>query len=86
VLFCSTWLRGDGGADDDGDCGSPPLATELSRAGWVSLSDASARFVVNTPVYGDVLVRCQHLHDNGRRETMFRAAFHTGYDSCVSRV
>ncbi|CAN0586382.1 unnamed protein product, partial [Laminaria digitata] len=27
-------------------------------------------------------VRCRHLSPNGRRVSMFRAAFHTGYVPC----
>ncbi|CAN0327670.1 unnamed protein product, partial [Ectocarpus sp. 13 AM-2016] len=31
---------------------------------------------------GDLLVRCRHVSPTGRRVSMFRAAFHTGYVPC----
>ena len=42
-------------------------------------SDGSFAFNVDCIVDGDILVRCRHVNENGKRLSMFRAAFHTGY-------
>lgn len=42
-------------------------------------SDGSITFPIEQVLQGDVLVRCRHLATNGKRVSMFRAAFHTGY-------
>lgn len=42
-------------------------------------SDGSITFPIEQVLQGDVLVRCRHLATNGKRMSMFRAAFHTGY-------
>lgn len=42
-------------------------------------SDGSITFPVEHVLQGDVLIRCRHLSNNGKRLSMFRAAFHTGY-------
>jgi protein-tyrosine phosphatase len=43
-------------------------------------SDGSFSFEANVVLYGDVLVRCRHVDTTtGKRISMFRAGFHTGY-------
>jgi len=42
-------------------------------------SDGSITFPIEQVLQGDVLIRCRHLATNGKRMSMFRAAFHTGY-------
>jgi protein-tyrosine phosphatase len=42
-------------------------------------SDGSFAFNVDCILDGDVLVRCRHINEDGKRLSMFRAAFHTGY-------
>jgi hypothetical protein len=43
-------------------------------------SDGSFSFDVNVVLYGDILVRCRHVDTTtGKRVSMFRAGFHTGY-------
>lgn len=46
---------------------------------WYSPAEGSVRFAVDVPLSGDILVRCRHFGDGGGRESLFRAAFHTGY-------
>lgn len=46
---------------------------------WYHPSDGSVRFSVDTPVHGDILLRCRHMPENRKPVSMFRAAFHTGY-------
>jgi hypothetical protein len=36
-------------------------------------------FNVETPLHGDILMRCRHVSADGRRVSVFRTAFHTGY-------
>ena len=48
-------------------------------------SDGSFAFNVDCIVDGDILVRCRHVNENGKRLSMFRAAFHTGYIPRVFR-
>ena len=45
---------------------------------WVSSSEGSVSFNVDSAVQGDLLLRCRHADPNGSRVSMFRAAFHTG--------
>ena len=42
-------------------------------------SDGSFAFNIDCVLDGDILVRCRHVNENGKRLSMFRAAFHTGY-------
>eukprot|EP00505_MAST-04D_sp_SCG-Rhode-Island_P001769 Stramenopile-MAST_4_protein_1769 len=42
-------------------------------------SDGSFSFNVDCTLEGDILIRCRHVDENGKRSSMFRAAFHTGY-------
>lgn len=42
-------------------------------------SDGSFSFDVNHVLIGDVLLRCRHMELSGKRVSMFRAGFHTGY-------
>lgn len=59
---------------------------------WISTTEGSISFNMECLLQGDVLVRCRHVHGNGslivfpvvftkigKRVSMFRAAFHTGY-------
>mmetsp|Transcript_32400 Transcript_32400/g.64206 ORF Transcript_32400/g.64206 Transcript_32400/m.64206 type:complete len:836 (-) Transcript_32400:189-2696(-) len=46
---------------------------------WVYPSDGPTAFPINLVIQGDILLRCRHLTAAGRRLSMFRAAFHTGY-------
>uniref|UniRef100_A0A7S1BY77 Phosphatidylinositol-3,4,5-trisphosphate 3-phosphatase n=1 Tax=Corethron hystrix TaxID=216773 RepID=A0A7S1BY77_9STRA len=46
---------------------------------WVYPSDGPTAFPVDLVVQGDILLRCRHLTSLGKRLSMFRAAFHTGY-------
>lgn len=46
---------------------------------WAGDSDGSLSFPIENILQGDVLIRCRHLSDSGKRVSMFRAAFHTGY-------
>jgi protein-tyrosine phosphatase len=64
VLFSSTWA----------------LMQEGASIPKYYKSDGSFSFDVNTVLYGDVLVRCRHVDARtGKRVSMFRAGFHTGY-------
>ena len=63
LLFSSTW-RGGQGTDD-------------LQAYYTS--DGVFSFNVDCVLDGDVLVRCRHVDIDGKRSSMFRAAFHTGY-------
>ncbi|RLN83237.1 hypothetical protein BBJ28_00017078 [Nothophytophthora sp. Chile5] len=47
---------------------------------WANTNDGSVSFNVNCMLQGDILIRCRHLTDAGERVSMFRGAFHTGYD------
>lgn len=49
---------------------------------FVSIEHGSISFTVDTPVNGDILLRCRHADPSGARHSMFRAAFHTGYVPC----
>ena len=77
LLYSSIWSPGDA---------TPTAGEMLARAPWVSTTDSSARFSTDVVVFGDVLIRFFHLNANGRRDTMFRAAFHTGCVSLCSGV
>lgn len=57
-------------------------ADEESALTWIYTSDESVSFTVDCAMQGDVLLRCRHLGANGERQSMFRAAFHTGYVPC----
>jgi hypothetical protein len=48
---------------------------------WRSVEDGSATFAIGAPLLGDLVVRCRHVRGDGGRETLFRAALHTGYIS-----
>jgi hypothetical protein len=50
-----------------------------SGDGWISVEEGAARFNMAVPLAGDALVRCRHVAASGERETLWRAAFHTGY-------
>ena len=41
-------------------------------------SDGSSHLML-TVLLIYILVRCRHVNENGKRLSMFRAAFHTGY-------
>jgi hypothetical protein len=46
----------------------------------VTVEEGSKLFVVDTPMHGDILLRCRHVEKDGsKRTSMFRTAFHTGY-------
>jgi C2 domain of PTEN tumour-suppressor protein len=64
-----------------------PPAGENSGTGavelqWISISEGSVSFTVDSAVQGDLLLRCRHADPSGSRVSMFRAAFHTGYVPC----
>ena len=42
-------------------------------------SDGPISFPTEVVIQGDILIRCRHLTKRGKRISMFRAAFHTGY-------
>ncbi|CAM9712797.1 unnamed protein product, partial [Discosporangium mesarthrocarpum] len=67
--------EGDGGEAGGTGAAGPTLP-------WAYTSDYSISFVVDCAVQGDLLVRCRHLSPSGRRVSMFRAAFHTGFVPC----
>lgn len=47
---------------------------------WIGTSEGNLSFHMDVMIHGDVLIRCRHMDlNNGNRESMFRAAFHTGY-------
>jgi protein-tyrosine phosphatase len=47
---------------------------------WIARSEGSVSFHMDVVIHGDVLIRCRHIDPvGGKRESMFRAAFHTGY-------
>lgn len=47
---------------------------------WISTNEGSISFHMDVMIHGDVLIRCRNMDlNNGHRESMFRAAFHTGY-------
>ncbi|KAI9905160.1 hypothetical protein PsorP6_013808 [Peronosclerospora sorghi] len=46
---------------------------------WASTRDGSVSFKIDCMLQGDILLRCRHLTDAGKRISMFRSAFHTGY-------
>ena len=50
-----------------------------SPPSWIRTTEGAVSFVVDVLVRGDVLLRCRHVTVDGARESMFRAAFHTGY-------
>ncbi len=54
---------------------------------WIYEGDSSISFCMDFPLYGDILLRGRHVQSNGKRVSMFRIAFHTGYiSSGVLRV
>ena len=69
-------------ADNDGiattSVNSKAKALHLA---WIPITEGSASFAMNTPIRGDILMRCRHANggDGAERVSMFRAAFHTGY-------
>lgn len=46
---------------------------------FVTCDEGSIKFDVDTPLQGDVLLRCRHVAGDRSRVSMFRAAFHTGF-------
>ena len=49
---------------------------------FLKIGEESVSFPVDCVVSGDILVRCRHTERSGKKEEMFRAAFHTGYVPC----
>ncbi len=48
---------------------------------WIYESGSSTSFCMEFPLHGDILLRGRHIQSSGKRVSMFRAAFHTGYIS-----
>ncbi len=48
---------------------------------WIYKSDGSISFRMDFPLCGNILLRGRHVESSGRRVSMFRSAFHTGYIS-----
>lgn len=72
LVHSSAWDNGNGGTASVDD-------------GWVSVEDGAAKFTMDVPLSGDVLIRCRHMGTSpGERETIWRAAFHTGYITACS--
>ncbi|CAM9186351.1 unnamed protein product [Scytosiphon promiscuus] len=94
LIFTATYRASQGLANvssgGDGGEGDASSAAEDGGGGggdgdelpWAYTSDDSISFPVDCVLQGDLLVRCRHLSPNGRRVSMFRAAFHTGYVPC----
>ena len=61
--------------ESDVSTGSGGSQLELK---WVACMEGSISFNVDSPVQGDLLLRCRHADTSGARVSMFRAAFHTG--------
>ena len=66
LLFTSTWRNAQEGTD---------IKSYYQ-------SDGSFALQIDCVVQGDVLIRCRHLSERQERQSMFRAAFHTGYIPC----
>ncbi len=54
---------------------------KTARPQWIYESDMSISFHMEFPLRGDILLRGRHIQSNGKRVSMFRTAFHTGYIS-----
>lgn len=65
-----------------GENGDENKANDNIALKFVSIEHGSISFTVDTPVNGDILLRCRHADPSGARHSMFRAAFHTGYVPC----
>lgn len=50
-----------------------------AEVSWASHTSDQIAFHVDAIIHGDILLRCRHLDTSGRRISMFRIAFHTGY-------
>ncbi|CAM9135483.1 unnamed protein product, partial [Ectocarpus fasciculatus] len=73
TLLANSYIPAKNAKQSDG--GKAPI--ELK---WISTNEGSLSFHMDVMIHGDVLIRCRHMDlNNGRRESMFRAAFHTGY-------
>lgn len=68
-------------ADNDSVATSVNSKSKALHLAWIPTTEGSASFAVNTPIRGDILLRCRHANggDGAERVSMFRAAFHTGY-------
>ncbi|CAM9955531.1 unnamed protein product, partial [Ectocarpus sp. 13 AM-2016] len=88
LIFTATYRPSEGlantssGAPGTGADGEDASAGEGERLPWAYTSDDSISFPVDCVLQGDLLVRCRHVSPTGRRVSMFRAAFHTGYVPC----
>lgn len=80
LIFSSTWtrdVRKDTNESVSLNDDDPSVESSLR---WYSPSDGSVRFGdIDIPVTGDILVRCRHFGVASQRETIWRAAFNTGY-------
>lgn len=70
------------GSSGYSSAGESKSETEKLALKFVNTEHGSISFTVDTPVNGDILLRCRHADPNGARHSMFRAAFHTGYVPC----
>ena len=50
-----------------------------AEVSWASHTADQIAFHVDCIIHGDMLLRCRHLDTSGKRVSMFRIAFHTGY-------
>ncbi|CAM9847808.1 unnamed protein product [Ectocarpus sp. 12 AP-2014] len=88
LIFTATYRPSEGlantssGPPGTGGDGEDASAGEGERLPWAYTSDDSISFPVDCVLQGDLLVRCRHVSPTGRRVSMFRAAFHTGYVPC----
>ncbi|CAM9754893.1 unnamed protein product [Ectocarpus sp. 6 AP-2014] len=88
LIFTATYRPSEGlantssGAPGTAGDGEDASAGEGERLPWAYTSDDSISFPVDCVLQGDLLVRCRHVSPTGRRVSMFRAAFHTGYVPC----
>ncbi len=56
-------------------------AQRVAQPQWIYKSDGSISFRMDFPLCGNILLRGRHVESSGRRVSMFRSAFHTGYIS-----
>ena len=83
LVFTTTWSRSTSAAADQSkekDKETPQKSKQQSTAvEWIAETEGSIAFTLDCLVQGDILIRCRHVTSDGRRISMFRAAFHTGY-------
>ncbi len=53
----------------------------VAQPQWIYKNEESISFRMDFPLCGNILLRGRHIDSSGRRVSMFRSAFHTGYIS-----